>query len=333
MLEAGRRNGELKRGLLAVVIVQAVDQAAGKAVAAADTVDDVADLVALGLIELLAVVEAGSPAVPVGALALAQSDGDHLHVRVLCKDLVAESLVLAAVKLTGLDVDVNGDLEGLLNVLLVCDGNIDILCDLTHDLGGTDAVLPEVLAVVEVAGHGDAALLCFLDGLEGKLLCALADSRGDAGDVEPIDALKGLVPVDVAGLGKRDGGILTVVHDLAGQLVCARLEVVYTHAAGTADDAAGVHAELAQLLDAFVGNGILRQNGQIAGIHAVVCQRDCDVCLAAAEGGLEHRGLEEALLSGSLESEHYFAKSKNLHLINPPIISEEDARQSRRSHS
>ncbi|MEI3085807.1 MAG: hypothetical protein V8S87_07305 [Oscillospiraceae bacterium] len=34
VLEAGRRNGELKRGLLVVVIVQAVDQAAGKVVAA-----------------------------------------------------------------------------------------------------------------------------------------------------------------------------------------------------------------------------------------------------------------------------------------------------------
>src|SRR5699024_1547330 len=79
VLQAGGRHGELQGLLLVLIVGQAVDQAAGKAVAAAHTVDDVPDLVFLGDVEVLAVVEAGGPAVPVRAVALPQGDGDHLH--------------------------------------------------------------------------------------------------------------------------------------------------------------------------------------------------------------------------------------------------------------
>ena len=157
VLQAARRDGKLERGLLVLIVVQTVDQAAGKAVAAADAVDDVADLVLLGNIEVLAVVQAGRPAVPVGTVALAQRDGNaSSYSGYACEHLVAERLVLCAVQLAGLDVHiVHGDLERLLHVFLVGDRHIHILCDLAHDLAGLLAVLPEVLAVVEVAGDGD----------------------------------------------------------------------------------------------------------------------------------------------------------------------------------
>ena len=293
---------------------QAVEQAAAEAVAAAHAVHDVAYLVALGLVELLSVVEAGSPAVPVGALALTESDGYHLHVGVGSQDLVAQGFVLCAVQLAGLHVHVGGDLQGLLHVLLVGDGHVHIVCDLTHDLSGLLAVLPQVLAVVQIAGDGDASLLGFLHGLDAQLHGALGDSGGDAGDVEPIHTFKGLVPVDIAGLCLGDGGVLTVVDNLAGAGVGAGLQEVDAHAALVgADDAAGIHAELAQVLDALVGYGVLGQHGEEGYILAVVSQGDGHVGLAAAEGGLQHGTLEKALQAGGLESEHYFTKGKKLH--------------------
>ena len=314
MLQAARCHGKLQRGLLVLIVVETVEQAAGKAVAAADAVHDVANLVLLGNVEVLAVVQAGRPAVPVGTVALAQRDGDHLHIGIRREHFVAERLVLCAVQLAGLDVHiVHGDLKGLLHVLLVGDGHVDILCDLAHDLARLLAVLPEVLAVVEVAGDGDAALLRLLDGRNGKLHRALADGGRDAGDVEPLHALKGLVPVDIAGLGQRDGGIGTVVDDLARTLVRAALEIVDAHAALARDDALGIHVETAQLRLAGIRDGVIGQDRQERRVLAVVGKGDGHVGLAAAEGGLEHRGLEEALLSGRLQAQHDLTESQKFH--------------------
>ena len=69
MLEAGSRNSILQSVRLLLVGQQAVDQAAGEGVAAANAVNDIGDLVLAGDVELLAVVDAGSPVVAVRALA------------------------------------------------------------------------------------------------------------------------------------------------------------------------------------------------------------------------------------------------------------------------
>ena len=80
VLEAACRDCEFQCGLLAFVMVQAIEQAARNAVAAADAVDDVPNFVPLGNEKVLAVVQARRPAIPVGAVALAERDGDALHV-------------------------------------------------------------------------------------------------------------------------------------------------------------------------------------------------------------------------------------------------------------
>ena len=247
-------------------------------------------------------------------MALAQRDGDHLHIGIRREHFVAERLVLCTVQLAGLDVHiVHGDLKGLLHVFLVGDGHVDILCDLAHDLAGLLAVLPEVLAVVEVAGDGDAALLRLLDRRNGKLHRALADGGRDAGDVEPLHALERLVPVDIAGLGQRDGRPRAVVDDLARTLVRAALEIVDTHTALARDDALGIHVETAQLRLAGVRDGVIGQDRQERRVLAVVGKGDGHVGLTAAEGRFEHRRLEEALLSGRLQAQHDLTESQKFH--------------------
>ena len=76
VLQAGSRHREFQPLLPVGIVVEAVDQAAAKAVTAANTVDDVADLIFLGYVETLAVIKACRPAVPVRAVALAQRDGN-----------------------------------------------------------------------------------------------------------------------------------------------------------------------------------------------------------------------------------------------------------------
>ena len=126
--------------------------------------------------------------------------------------------------------------------------------------------------------------------------------------MEPADALKGLIPVNVAGLGQRDGRIFAVVDDLARQLVRTGFEEVDAHAALAALDALRVHAEAAQLLHALVAQRVFRQNRQVGRVLAVVRQRHGHIGLAAAESRFHHVTLEKALVAGRAQAKHDLAK-------------------------
>ena len=137
-------------------------------------------------------------------MALTERDGDALHVRIAFQHLVAERFILLTVEFTGLDVHIDGNFERFLHVLFVGDRHIDVLGKLAHDLAGLFAIFPEVLAVVQVAGHGDVPLLRFLDRLKRQLHCGFGNRRRNACDVEPVHTLERFVPVDIAGLCQRD---------------------------------------------------------------------------------------------------------------------------------
>ena len=80
MFQAGSRHGEFQRLLVAAKGLQAVDQPAGKAVAATHPIHDVRDLVMTAGQELLAVMQARRPAVMRRALRLAQRDRNHFEI-------------------------------------------------------------------------------------------------------------------------------------------------------------------------------------------------------------------------------------------------------------
>ena len=65
---------------------------------------------------------------------------------------------------------------------------------------------PQLAAVVQVAGDLDPVGLGGLAGLPADVHHIGAQGRGDAGEVEPIYALKNLIPIKVAGdVYKRQG--------------------------------------------------------------------------------------------------------------------------------
>ena len=144
--------------------------------------------------------------------------------------------------------------------------------------------------------------------------------------MEPLHAVERLVPVDIAGLGQRDGGIGTVVDDLARALVRAALKIVNTHTALAGDDALGIHIEAAQLCLAGVRDGVIGQDRQERRVLTVVGKGNGHVGLAAAEGRFEHRGLEEALL---FRRSMISPKVRNF-IVRSSLTSAAGGRQSRR---
>src|SRR6516165_895842 len=89
-----------------------------------------------------------------------------------------------------------GDAEGKLAIFFVRNPYIDVADQVTHDVGGLLAVVPQLPAVVVITGDGDAPCLGLADGPEGKIGCALAQRRRDAADVEPVGSFEDGFPVE-----------------------------------------------------------------------------------------------------------------------------------------
>src|SRR5688572_17403701 len=106
--------------------------------------------------------------------------------------------------------------------------------------------------------------------------------------MEPGGSVETAVPIDVAGLGERDGAVVAVIDDFGRTLVGAGFDEVDAEAAFRADDAGRVDIEAAHLCDEGVDDGVIRRkNGDVAGASAVACDGDGDISLTAAEGGDE----------------------------------------------
>jgi len=154
---------------------------------------------------------------------------------------------------------------------VVGDAHVHVLAQAGHGLTGL-LTGPQLAAVVQVAGDLHAVGLGGLTGLLAGLHQVGAQSGGDAGEVEPVHALKDAVPVEVGGLGLLDGGVGAVVDAHAAPLGGALLIVVDAHAVAAADNLAGVHAVPAQGVDRRLADGMGGQLGDEHGVSAVVGQ-------------------------------------------------------------
>src|SRR5215472_283753 len=118
-----------------------------------------------------------------------------------CEHLLAQlfipgnvQLSLCEVLLTGIIAD--GDAEGKLAIFFVRYPYIDVADQFTHDIGGLLAVVPQLSAVVVIAGDGYAPCLGLADGPEGKIGCALTQRWRDSADVEPVRSVEDGFPVE-----------------------------------------------------------------------------------------------------------------------------------------
>ena len=315
MLQSRSSNSELNSFLSALAGQQAVDQAAAEGVTAANAVDDV-QVILLGEAVLVGsnIVQHSAPAVVESAVALTQGDSDLLEVE-LVSQLLGNALVALSVQLAAVDIGSLGlDAEHVLCVLLVGDAHVNVLAQIGHGSAGL-LTGPQLAAVVQVAADLHAMSLSSLAGLAADLDNVLAQSRGDAGEVEPIHALKDLLPIKVGRLSQLDRAVSTVVDADGTTLRSALLVVVDAHTVTAAGDHAGINAVAAQAVDSGLTDRVCGELGNEGCVQAVVGQRNSNVGLAAAEGELQAVSLNETLVVEGLQTDHQFAKSNDSHWL------------------
>src|SRR5699024_6897418 len=198
------------------------------------------------------------------------------------------------------------DAEDVLGILLVGNEDIKILAQVGN---GSEGFLtgPELAAVVQVAADLDAVGLGGLAGFAAEIEKIGAKRRRDAGEVEPIDAFKDRIPVEIGGRGFLNGGVGAVIDADRTALGSALLIVIDADTVAAADNLGGIDAVAAQAVDRALADCMGRQLGDEDRIGAIVGERDGHVGFAAAEGEFEGGSLDKALVVIRLQPDHQLA--------------------------
>ncbi len=291
---------------------EAVNETGGKAIAPTDAVDDVSDLVTTAQEEVLPVGQTGRPAVMGSAVRFAERDGDLAKRWVFAEHGFGELAVLIVREMPGFDINIERDAEALLAILLVGDTDIGVAEEIGHDLLGFPAPLPEIFAKVQVNGRLSAERLCLAKSVDGEGSRRFAESRSDAGNVEPSNALQLIGPGDAVGRGNSDGAAGAIVDNLGRTLIRAGFHEVDTEAAGPARDVTRINTEAAQFSDTSLGERVVaRKNSQVAAFAAELGNGYSNVSFATSPSCDELGGLKEALESGRRQAEHDLAEGGN----------------------
>src|SRR5271157_3624405 len=219
---------------------QAVDEAGGKAVSAADAVQNV-DLALRDVDDLVIIESDGAPGVAAGGVGGAQGAGDELEVRISGSNFAQHLFVagdgqLGKVLADAFDVDAEHGGE----VLFVAEEQIDLADQFAVDFLGFGLAsdgLPEGFAVIEVVGDRGCVAAGGVHSFGGHFGGGGGERGEDAAGVKALRAVLGSEdrgPVEVAGFELADGGVAAVGTAGGGAEAEASLSEVEAVADGAA---------------------------------------------------------------------------------------------------
>ena len=298
-----------------VVVEHGVDEAAGEGVAAAHAVEDV-EGEQLALEGVAVIPHKGFQAVLAAAVGIADVAGDALQAGVALDEVLEDFVLLLIAGLQRHAV-----LPVALGVVVLVLPQVVGLDAQQHvhigqALGAEVAGLvpgPEGGAEVAVEADGQALLLGFLEHIDDEAAAVGGQSRGNAAQVQPVEALQQLVQIDLREIVLGDGAVLAVIDDLGGADAVAGLEVVCTQTVGGRlirlgeDHGGAVDVVGAQPAHGALAEAVVRHDAEEGAVHAEVCQRKGDVGLAAAVAGLKVGGHAELFVVRRGQAQHDLA--------------------------
>ena len=136
---------------------------------------------------------------------------------------------------------------------------------------------PEGGAEVAVEADGQALFLGLLEHINDEAAAVGGQSRGNAAQVQPVEALQQLVQIDLREIVLGDGAVLAVIDDLGGADAVAGLEVVCTQTVGGRlirlgeDHGGAVDVVGAQPAHGAFAEAVVRHDAEKGAVHAEVC--------------------------------------------------------------
>ena len=147
----------------------------------------------------------------------------------------------------------------------------------------------------------------------------VAESGGDAGEMEPFRAVKNRFPVEILTRRHADRGVFAVVDDLGRTLGRTFFEKIDSHSLAAARDFVDCDALGTQRADRHISNRVRREFGDERRVHAEMRERHGDICLAAAEACFKFVCLLKAQIALRAKAKHQFSETYNFaHIQFPP---------------
>ena len=200
------------------------------------------------------------------------------------------------------------DAEDFLCILFVAEDKVATRDQFRHDFGGSLAVFPEVLPIIQVARYGDSHPFGGVYRLPTYLGGSLTDSWRDTSPMKPVCPLENSFPVYHARLNLGYGGMGTVVYHFARTGYGSGLKEIDSHSFASTDDVVGLYSVAVQIRQTCFSNIILREAGYILNLHPIMCQGHGDIGFSSAIRSCQFLGLPETKVSGRGKAQHDLAE-------------------------
>ena len=143
------------------------------------------------------------------------------------------NLAAYLVRVAGISLD--SKLQNVVCLSDVGDDDIRIAADIAQHLARA-LNSPELCAVIEIKGNGNALFLGAPAGVKADPGQLLAQRRGDPGEMKPFRTVKYPVPVKIFGSGFGDRRTGAVIDTYAAAQVGAFFIIIYSHTVAAAND-------------------------------------------------------------------------------------------------
>ena len=148
------------------------------------------------------------------------------------------------------------DPKNLIRIFLVAYRDVAVLNQFRHDVSCFLPPLPELGAVIQIAGNRQALFLGFEDPFQAHVAEGLADRRRDSRPVKPVRVFKDPVPVHHASFYCRNGRTVPVIDHLAAPLDRSVLKEIDADSAAPPEDLGRPHAETPEIRNAGISKSL-----------------------------------------------------------------------------
>ena len=170
---------------------------------------------------------------------------------------------------------------GHLPLVLVTKDDVAILHHLEEHIVRFQAISPEILAIVDIAGYGQAISHSQLDGIHGRFHGITADGTGDARTMEYGCICQYLIPFHHALLQGIERRILAVIDHARIAHCHSLLEIISSKTVATTHHMRNIQTILSEVHQRSLSHLAIRQAGNILHVIAQISQRDGRICLTA----------------------------------------------------